>query len=98
MIVLHTTILRIGGKLLIIFYNIITSLIPFRWFFTESSAGRRVEKDINAASNQSLDYLYDRAKYWKDQPQVEQKSPKPERTATRNASHKKRPSPQNDNN
>lgn len=64
----------------------------------KSSAGRRVEKDINAASNQSLDYLYDRAKYWKDQPQVEQKSPKPERTATRNASPKKRSSPPNDKN
>nr|XP_022320715.1 uncharacterized protein LOC111122961 isoform X1 [Crassostrea virginica] len=65
----------------------------------KSSAGRRVEKDINAASGQSLDYLYDRAKYWQDQPPVDSKSPKPEKGPTRNASpRRKHPHSPNDAN
>ncbi|XP_062597059.1 uncharacterized protein LOC134258512 [Saccostrea cucullata] len=40
----------------------------------KSSAGRRVERDINTTSQQSLGYLYDRAKYWQEQPPIEPRS------------------------
>lgn len=63
-------------------------------YFTESSAGRRVEKDINVKSQHSLDYLYDRAQYWKEQPPVEQRgtyrSPRSDPNTQRQGSPRKR--------
>ncbi|KAK3100618.1 hypothetical protein FSP39_022674 [Pinctada imbricata] len=37
----------------------------------KSSAGRRVERDVNQKSGEGLDYLYGRARYWEDQPPVQ---------------------------